>query len=451
MYFFYFCSQLTCLPAPALPHAPTRGTSQPQPQPSPRCSIKVDVYSFGMVLWELWEKKRPYEDLHSRFDIMDAIRSGRRPAISEGCPPAYRSLTQRCWQAEPGRRPNFQYIVRYLKDELARVKRQRERQMSSSEGPYPYFGGAGRDATKSTDSPPGKGGYASFAGAKFAQMLPWNRTGREAAPLSTLPIVLPPPPPEYFQQHGVGAPDLDILASSPAIGSPFMWQGAHPRALGAAAGGFGASPRDSSSGAAAAGPPNQWRDKYVMKFSGWKASQPDAGLPPSALTPAFPPLSPMGGSVTTANPLSIGNTNPYPNPNPNPLSIGNTNPALGRLSSGAMAAPIPTHAASTGPGQGQGQAVRLSNNAVLLDDQNGLFNLDDAQGPGSGSYTPPTIVGDNMHMLDGSGQSSPIVRVSNSGSGSGRWSRDPDQRNPAHGSPSPSPMTRTQSRGSNSF
>jgi serine/threonine protein kinase len=59
-----------------------------------RYSVKVDVYSFGMVLWELIERKRPYEELYSRFDIIDAVREGRRPPISASCPPAYRSLIQ---------------------------------------------------------------------------------------------------------------------------------------------------------------------------------------------------------------------------------------------------------------------------------------------------------------------------------------------------------------------
>jgi serine/threonine protein kinase len=90
-----------------------------------RYTVKVDVYSYGMVLWELWERKRPYEELYSRFDIIDAARAGRRPAISSGCPAAYRSLIQRCWHDQPARRPTFAYIVRYLKDELAHVKRQR--------------------------------------------------------------------------------------------------------------------------------------------------------------------------------------------------------------------------------------------------------------------------------------------------------------------------------------
>ena len=58
---------------------------------------------------------------------------------------------------------------------------------------------------------------------------------------------------------------------------------------------------------AAGGPPSssatkilrssrQSRDKYVMKFSGWQPSQPDAGLPPSSGTSG----TPRGDSFLTA-------------------------------------------------------------------------------------------------------------------------------------------------------
>jgi serine/threonine protein kinase len=105
-----------------------------------RYSVKVDVYSFGMVLWELWEKRRPYDELQSRFDITDAIKGGKRPHISDSCPPAFRSIMQRCWQAEPARRPTFKYIERYLKEELARVRRQKHMNNSSGGNNSSGFG-----------------------------------------------------------------------------------------------------------------------------------------------------------------------------------------------------------------------------------------------------------------------------------------------------------------------
>lgn len=65
---------------------------------------------------------------------------GKRPAVNEKCPPAYKSIMQRCWQAEPARRPTFQYIERYLKDELARVRRQRYPNGRVSESSYASAG-----------------------------------------------------------------------------------------------------------------------------------------------------------------------------------------------------------------------------------------------------------------------------------------------------------------------
>jgi len=87
-----------------------------------RYSLKVDVYSFGMVLWELWEKKTPFSEFTSRFDIMDAVRGGKRPEISDNCPKGYRDLIQRCVAQKPSDRPNFNTIVKELKTELAHLK-----------------------------------------------------------------------------------------------------------------------------------------------------------------------------------------------------------------------------------------------------------------------------------------------------------------------------------------
>ncbi len=153
--------------------------------------VKVDVYSFGMVLWELWERKRPFDHLHSRFDVMDAIRSGHRPGISDDCPAAFRSLIQRCWQGDPNRRPMFQYIVRYLKDELARVKRKRERAINkgTNGGQSAGLGTAiieddesrlwhsdGMDRQEGTHVGSSASGVVDTVRDTFSRILPWGRT-----------------------------------------------------------------------------------------------------------------------------------------------------------------------------------------------------------------------------------------------------------------------------------
>jgi len=256
-----------------------------------RYSVKVDVYSFGMVLWELWERKRPYEELASRFDIMDAIRSGKRPIIGDACPPALRSLIQRCWQGDPTRRPMFQYIVRYLKDELARVKRSRERMSSVSSMGSAGSSGNNTSASKGFDPM----GTMGAIGGRISSMMPWNRSADipeevpnmrfQATPALTIPSDADERGPLYQN------PDINYLAASPAVGgsshlarfqqSQHLQPPKSPK--------IGNTPPTGTSSPLHNAAPMQrpqpvWRDKYVMRMSGWQPSQPDTGLPPSAVS-----------------------------------------------------------------------------------------------------------------------------------------------------------------------
>lgn len=85
------------------------------------CFVQVDVFSFGVVLWEIWTLgDQPYPNL-SLQEIFAGVMTGTlRPAIPPGCDPAWVSLMQDCWHAVPRMRPSFTDIIKRLEVMLQR-------------------------------------------------------------------------------------------------------------------------------------------------------------------------------------------------------------------------------------------------------------------------------------------------------------------------------------------
>ncbi|ELU17132.1 hypothetical protein CAPTEDRAFT_146577, partial [Capitella teleta] len=73
---------------------------------SGQISTKADVYSFGIILWEMLTRLNPYEGSTS-FQIIDKTRKGHRPVIPESCPENLESLIRACWAQNPALRPQF--------------------------------------------------------------------------------------------------------------------------------------------------------------------------------------------------------------------------------------------------------------------------------------------------------------------------------------------------------
>lgn len=65
----------------------------------------VDVYSLGLILWELWYGQRVFSECGTIMQLVEKIKKGDRPEQLENCEPILRTLMQDCWQAEPDRRP----------------------------------------------------------------------------------------------------------------------------------------------------------------------------------------------------------------------------------------------------------------------------------------------------------------------------------------------------------
>ncbi|XP_051142953.1 uncharacterized protein LOC127259588 [Andrographis paniculata] len=82
---------------------------------STKVSEKVDVFSFGIVLWEILTGEEPYANMHCGAIIGGIVKNTLRPQIPEQCDPEWRSLMEQCWLADPDGRPSFTEITYRLR------------------------------------------------------------------------------------------------------------------------------------------------------------------------------------------------------------------------------------------------------------------------------------------------------------------------------------------------
>uniref|UniRef100_A0A3B1JPL3 Ephrin type-A receptor 10 n=1 Tax=Astyanax mexicanus TaxID=7994 RepID=A0A3B1JPL3_ASTMX len=75
-----------------------------------RYSSASDVWSFGIVMWEVMSfGERPYWDMGNQ-DVIKAIEDGFRLPAPLNCPPSLHQLMLDCWQKERTERPSFTQI-----------------------------------------------------------------------------------------------------------------------------------------------------------------------------------------------------------------------------------------------------------------------------------------------------------------------------------------------------
>ncbi|CAM0949162.1 unnamed protein product [Alopecurus aequalis] len=82
---------------------------------SSRVSEKVDVFSFGIALWEILTGEEPYANMHCGAIIGGIVNNSLRPQIPQTCDPEWRKLMEQCWSANPDIRPSFTEVTDRLR------------------------------------------------------------------------------------------------------------------------------------------------------------------------------------------------------------------------------------------------------------------------------------------------------------------------------------------------
>ncbi|KAJ0035993.1 hypothetical protein Pint_25318 [Pistacia integerrima] len=82
---------------------------------SSRVSEKVDVFSFGIAMWELLTGEEPYANMHCGAIIGGIVSNTLRPPIPEHCDPEWKRLLEECWSFDPSARPSFTEITKRLR------------------------------------------------------------------------------------------------------------------------------------------------------------------------------------------------------------------------------------------------------------------------------------------------------------------------------------------------
>lgn len=73
-----------------------------------------DVYSFGMVIWEIITRRVPYEHIAATELIAHWVQKGNREEILKEAPEVLRELTLICWAGDPAMRPSMEAALEKL-------------------------------------------------------------------------------------------------------------------------------------------------------------------------------------------------------------------------------------------------------------------------------------------------------------------------------------------------
>ena len=85
-----------------------------------------DVYSFGIIMHLMATGKPPFRDRRFDTSLIREIMDGLRPPMPDSAPEECKKLAERCWDADPDKRPD----VRTLDSDIKELRRKMDKDKS---------------------------------------------------------------------------------------------------------------------------------------------------------------------------------------------------------------------------------------------------------------------------------------------------------------------------------
>ena len=79
-------------------------------------STKVDVYSFGMLMWEMLTESAPFKGMTTVQILYAVLKRKERPAFPSITPKPMKNFINRCWHQDPDKRPTMEEIYREFRE-----------------------------------------------------------------------------------------------------------------------------------------------------------------------------------------------------------------------------------------------------------------------------------------------------------------------------------------------
>ena len=81
-----------------------------------------DVYSIGMLMWEIFAGRPPFDDRPHGPGLCLKICEGLRPPLLlSNMPTDYVQMMEKCWDTDPSKRPTIEELLDFVEDKLKEI------------------------------------------------------------------------------------------------------------------------------------------------------------------------------------------------------------------------------------------------------------------------------------------------------------------------------------------